>query len=167
MIKAMNLMVAAATIEFASNGAALAACEAFSVDVPAERRQVEYVDMDMNGKISPGDKQVGVDLLYGKDGREFGRLFFVSTFLDVDANGGVEKMTDNHIYSLPDGGIFAYGEIGGGHPMVGKPATPKAQDFKASVKIIGGTGGYTGALGTVDYAIIGGNATFDVNVRCE
>lgn len=76
-------------------------------------------------------------------------------------------MTDNHIYSLPDGGIFAFGEVGGGQPLVGKPATPKQQDFSASVKIIGGTGSYAKASGTVDYAIIDGDATFDVNVSCE
>jgi len=155
------------TTALASNGAAVAACEAFSVNVPPDRRQLEYVDIDMDGKISPGDKQVGVNPLYDEDDNEFGRLFFVTKFLEVDDAGGVTKMGDNHIYALPEGGIFAYGEIGGGHIFIAKPETLRQQDFEASVKIIGGTGSYTGAEGTVDFAIIDGNASFDVKVRCK
>jgi hypothetical protein len=47
------------------------------------------------------------------------------------------------------------------------PETLKNQNLKAMTQIIGGTGDYAGASGTLDFRIKDGNATNHFNITCN
>jgi hypothetical protein len=168
-MKTWRFVVAATIFGLVANGAALA-CEEFSANVPIEARQFEYRDISGNGRIDPGDKLVGRDGLYDKDSKEIGRLFVVSTIEEVDDNGIISKWADTQVYALPDGGIFAFDHVSGQKVNVRKHASGSFKENNTTpttLRIIGGTGGYAGAGGTVVFSFTDGVGEFAVNVSCQ
>jgi hypothetical protein len=164
-----HAIVASAAIGFVSNTAASAACESFSANIPIDGRHFEYSDVNKDGKVDPGDKIVGRDTLHDKDGKEIGRLFAVVS-VEVDEAGEVTKFTDTQIYALPGGGIFAFGEIDRGRIDVKDFASESFSDNNmkpATLQVIGGTGGYAKASGTVVMSFTDGVGDIAVTVTCE
>jgi hypothetical protein len=168
-MKVCQSIIIAATLGFVSNCVALAACESFSANVPIDARHFDFADINKDGQIDAGDKLVGRDGLYDKDGNEFGRLFVVITIHEADENGIATKRTDTQVYALEGGGIFAFGEHDSRLDVAAHAAGKFEEQTRAktSMQIIGGTGGYTGASGEVEYTFTDGVGEFDVNVSCK
>ena len=169
-MKTWHFIVAVATLGFAPNGAALAACEPFTANIPTDGRHFEYSDVNGDGQVDPGDMVVGRDTLYDKDGGKIGRLFATVVINAVDDSGGATKFADTQIYALPDGGFFAFAEIDRGRIDVHEIASESFKDNNlkpTTLQIIGGTGGYAKADGTVVMSFTDGVGKLEINLSCK
>ena len=131
-MKAWHITVAAAVMGSVSSGAALAACDSFSGNIPIDARHFEYGDINGDGKVDTGDMVVGRDMLFDNDGKEIGRLFATVTINQVDDSGGATKFCDAQVYALPNGGIFTFGEIDRGRVEVHEFGIVQGQQFEAN-----------------------------------
>jgi hypothetical protein len=168
-MKAWHTVVCAGSMVVMVNSAVLAACEPFVAYLPVEGRQFEYKDINNDGKISAGDKLIGRDTIFDGDGNEIGRVFLLVDLHRVDSEGIATKWTDNQIFVFKNGGLFGFKEFDGPKLDV-RELTPdrlKKQNLKATTQIIGGTGDYAGASGTLDFTIREGSATNHFNVTCN
>jgi hypothetical protein len=171
--------IALATIIFGllSSCSALAACEPFSAITPIDARYFAYSDVDGDGRVSPGDKLIGRDTLFDAEGNETGRLFVVMTLRDVADGTIATKAAVDHIYALTGGAIFAFRTLHGLTVNVQKIASNEIFDgsnmnetmntFRTTMPVIGGTGSYAGAGGTVAFSFTDGVGKFEANVSCE
>ena len=168
-MKAWYTIVGAGALVVVLDGAALAACEPFDAYLPVEGRQFEFTDINKDGKISAGDKMIGRDTIFDGNGNKIGRVFLVIDLLEVDSEGIATKWDDNQIFVFERGGLFGFKAFDGPTMNVREltPATLKNQNLKATSSIIGGTGEYAGATGTLDFTIKDGNASNHFNISCK
>ena len=109
-------------------------------------------------------------MLFDNDGKEIGRLFATVTINQVDDSGGATKFSDAQVYALPNGGIFTFGEIDRGRVEVHEFSSESFKDNNlkpTTLPIIGGTGDYAKASGTIVMSFKDGVGKVDVNVSCK
>ena len=99
------------------------------------------------------------------------------TLLDVADGTIATKAAVEHIYALTGGAIFAFRSIDGLTVDVQKIASNQIfngsnmnetmNSFKATMPVIGGTGSYAGAGGTVAFSFTDGVGKFEAKVSCK
>jgi len=166
---AWQTIVWAGAFAVVPGGAALAACEPFVAYLPDEGRQFEYKDINGDGKVSAGDKLIGRDTIFDGNGNQIGRVVLVIDLDKVDSEGVATKWADNQIFVFEGGALFGFKEFDGPKMDIREltPEALKKQNLKATTAMIGGTGEYAGASGTLEFTIKDGSATNHFNISCK
>jgi hypothetical protein len=140
------------------------ACAPFTVKSGSAERSVEIVDVGEAGP-TPGDMRIGRRSLTDEAGNPKGSYRWIIIGLDgAEGAQGAGESYGVHVMNLPDGQIqlqfFA--------AVVGAPNDPARPSVGESEGVIvGGTGAYAFARGTVRRSFDGTDATYVVDVRCD
>ena len=139
------------------------ACASFTVSA-ADERSVEYLDEGNEGP-GPGDLRVGRRALVDETGNTVGYHRWV--LINLDAPPGSSERSEyygTHVLNLDDGQIY-YQVLA---EVVGPPRnTEQASTGDYTGVVIGGTGAYSFARGTVERSFDGVKGTFAVEIRCD
>lgn len=160
------VLVGSATLASASGS--WAACEPFTAPSPWETREMNFGDMDGDGAVSVGDKRVGERALTDADGNEIGKRYWVATVEEVTADGKAQLMSVENTNVFDDGAIFAtYGHRDSEVQFDTAEETTLTRRSH-TFAIVGGTGAYAGARGTVEFTPDDdGNNEYRFNLSCE
>lgn len=148
---------------FASSQAA-ADCEPFSVHA-GDERTVQYLD---HGESGPGfgDIRVGRRSLVDDEGNGIGYHRWLLFQLDTLTPDGEElsESFGDHVLSMDEGDIY--------FRILGESVAPSHETHRPTVTdftgvVIGGTGAYKFARGTVDRSFDGHRGTFALDIRCD
>ena len=134
------------------------ACAPFTVSA-GDERSVEYVDHGNEGP-GPGDLRIGRRALVDEAGNTVGYHRWVLISLDAPPGSGY----GTHVLNLDDGQIHYH--------ILSEVVGPFHNTEQASVGdhtgvVVGGTGAYSFARGTVDRSFDGLKGTFTINIRCD
>lgn len=132
-------------------GSALAqgqACERLELLSTDDDREVHFVDFDGDGP-SIGDRRIGHRRLVDQDGTVVADRMWTVTVHDVNDAGEPTVTTSESVTAFPDGAVFSM--IDNRDPTnVDDPTTRHSNAQRPPREIIGGTGAYAGATGTVE-----------------
>lgn len=148
-----------------SAGSAIAACESISVQSIPDTREAHFVDKDGSGNAGLGDMRNGVLLLQNADGKPIGAEYWLATVDGVDADGKPTSYNEVQVFVFEDGAVFTSNQH--------KPAASFDQTETTIVptgaqrQVVGGTGAYGGARGTMETSVDGLDFTFRIDVTCE
>jgi hypothetical protein len=139
------------------------ACASFTVSA-GDERSVEYLDQGAEGP-SPGDLRVGRRTLVDEAGNPVGYHRWVHIILDAPPGAGERSENyGNHVLNLDEGQIY-YQVLA---EVVGPPEnTEQASAGDYTGVVVGGTGAYSFARGTVERSFDGVKGTFAVEIRCD
>ena len=139
------------------------ACAPFTVSA-GDERSVEYVDHGNEGP-GPGDLRIGRRALVDEAGNTVGYHRWVLINLDAPPGAGERsEYYGNHVLNLDEGQIY-YQVLA---QVVGPPEkTEQASTGDYTGVVVGGTGAYSFARGTVDRSFDGLKGTFTINIRCD
>jgi hypothetical protein len=161
------LALSAAVLGFGAEGAhsqTSNACAPFTV-MGGSQRSVEYLDFGNDGP-GTGDTRIGRRALVDEAGNSVGYHRWVIVNLNAPpAAGERSESYGTHVLNLADGQIH-YQVLA----EVVKPPDDTAQVSVADYTgvVVGGTGAYSFARGTVDRSFDGGlKGTYAVNIRCD
>jgi hypothetical protein len=139
------------------------ACASFTVSA-GDERSVEYLDEGDEGP-SPGDLRIGRRALVDESGNTLGYHRWVLINLDAPPGAGERsEYYGNHVLNLDEGQIY-YQVLA---QVVGPPEkTEQASTGDYTGVVVGGTGAYSFARGTVERSFDGVKGTFTVEITCE
>jgi hypothetical protein len=161
------LAVSIAVLEFnpvAAHAQMTDACASFTVSA-GDERSVEYLDQGDEGP-SPGDLRIGRRALVDESGNTVGYHRWVLINLDAPPGSGERsEYYGNHVLNLDDEGQIYYQVLA---EVVGPPEnTEQASTGDYTGVVVGGTGAYSFARGTVARSFDGVKGTFAVEIRCD
>ncbi|MEO1223001.1 MAG: hypothetical protein AAFX92_02150 [Pseudomonadota bacterium] len=134
-----------------TSGSALAqahACERLELLSTDDHREVHFVDFDGDGP-SIGDRRLGHRRLVDADGNVRADRMWTVTVHEVDDAGEPTMTASESVTAFPDGNVFS--RIENRDPAnVDDHTTPHSSAQRPPQEIIGGTGAYAGATGTVE-----------------
>lgn len=163
---AAAVALAAATV--APVALAQGACKPFSVKNDMTHRSVKYIDLGEEGH-GPGDLRVGYMPLIDESGNTVGRHRWRLTVYDAlpSADAGGDAVSDSlatETLVFDDGMIF----------ILSLPTAVRQgrKTERQSVKgytgaVVGGTGTYAFARGTVEVNFDGDDSTISLDIRCD
>jgi hypothetical protein len=132
--------------------AARAGCQSFTALVTGEDSGQVFADLDKSGMPNPNDKRFAAGSLANADGDPIGKQCVVANMREgEEEEGKVEAIVIDHVFALDDGVIFAAGTQLP-PPGVALHDTSKLAFNSGDVverSILGGTGAYAGATGTL------------------
>ncbi len=139
------------------------ACASFTVSA-GDERSVEYLDEGAEGP-SPGDLRIGRRALVDEAGDTVGYHRWVLINLDAPPGSGESsEYYGNHVLNLDEGQIY-YQVLA---EVVGPPEnTEQASTGDYTGVVVGGTGAYSFARGTVERSFDGVKGTFAVEISCD
>jgi hypothetical protein len=127
-------------------------CQPFDAHSSGEFRERYSQDLDGDGALSKGDKRIGHRVLQDAQGNKIGDRYYATTTLVVDADGKeIDRVTET-VNVFGDGVIFATKQR-----VAGK-------DLPSS--IIGGTGIFAGAQGSVTVERKGKANVYHFEAKC-
>ena len=166
-MKGLTLAAVTVAFGFVTVDAGLAECEPMTVYGPADSRHVEFHDHDASGGASPGDKRFGRRVLRDNDGNEIGAKLHIVEIRETNAEGAATKGTTHFVFMLPQGEIFSVMEVERTRTDVTDTSQPSLPaDLRRVTNIMGGTGIYAGASGTVEYVYEDGDGIYEVKADC-
>jgi hypothetical protein len=128
-------------------------CQPFDAHSSGEFRERHSQDLDGDGALSKGDKRIGHRVLQDAQGNKIGDRYYATTTLVVDANDKeIDRVTET-VNVFGEGAIFATKQRVSG------------KDLPSN--IIGGTGIYAGAQGTVTVERDGKANVYHFEVTCS
>lgn len=135
---------------------------------PAATHEAHFNDMDGNGEVSLGDSLVGQRTLENALGQPEAELFFMGTVQEIDAQSGVALRPTKYVYLLEDGTLFGTQDFNLPVSDFQHPPGKTLSSQTKTVKILGGTGAYTNARGTVNFEINeAGDGLYDIDFECD
>ena len=140
------------------------ACTPFTVMSDGSQRTVEYFDIGDEGP-GAGDMRIGRRALINEAGDSVGYHRWVLIHLDAPPGPGERSESYGmHVLNLDDGQIH--------YQVLTEVVESPEKTEQASVGnftgiIVGGTGGYSFARGTVDLSVDGLKSTHVFNIRCD
>lgn len=166
---AAPIIFLAAMLLFPSQSYALgqSACDPFSFIATAEGRIVSYHQLGRDGP-GPGDIRPGVRVLTDADGTHIGQLRWYETLIGPEGEVGAERVSVVRYYVL-----LSEGTILGEYLNLSerdRPDVTRPPIGTDEVIILGGTGAYAGARGTMRQTVdTDGDplrVAYDVNFVC-
>lgn len=146
-----TVLAVAVTSGALTSGSALAqgqACERLELLSTNADREVHFVDFDGDGP-SVGDRRIGHRHLVGQDGTVVADRMWTVTVHEVDDAGEPTVTTSESVTAFPDGTVFSM--IDNRDPTNVADETRRHSNAQRPPQaIIGGTGAYAGATGTVE-----------------
>jgi hypothetical protein len=139
------------------------ACASFTVSA-GDERSVEYLDQGAEGP-SPGDLRIGRRALVDEAGNPVGHHRWVLMNLDASSGSGESsEYYGSHVLNLNDGQIY--------YQVLAEVVGPSQNTEQASTGdytgvVVGGTGAYSFARGTVERSFDGVKGTFAVEISCD
>ena len=139
------------------------ACASFTISA-GDERSVEYLDQGDEGP-GPGDLRIGRRALVDEAGNPVGYHRWVLMNLDAPSGSGeLSEYYGSHVLDLEDGQIY--------YQVLAEVVGPSQNTEQASTGdytgvVVGGTGAYSFARGTVDRSFDGLKGTFTINIRCD
>ncbi|WP_421725997.1 hypothetical protein [Bauldia sp.] len=144
-----------------------ASCEEITVFGPEGGRHVEFFDFDGSGGLSAGDKRIGRRVLEDSSGAAIGAKLHIAEVLETNDQGQAVKGFTHFFFVLPEGEIFSTMAVDQARADAADTSRPALDlDLRRITNIIGGTGIYEGATGTVEYVYDDGTGIYDVKARC-
>ena len=139
------------------------ACRPFTLVSDGRQRTVDHLDFGKEG-LGPGDVRMGYRTLSSQLGAPVGHYRWINILLDppsVSGHRAESLMMD--VLALQDGQIHTQSllEVVRRHDDTDQP---HPADFTAAV--IGGTGAYSGARGTIDATVEDQVLTFAIDISC-
>ncbi|MEM1352734.1 MAG: hypothetical protein AAGF27_10330 [Pseudomonadota bacterium] len=140
-----------------STGIAFADCEKSILTSDGSKRVVNYYEAGNGG---PGDKRVGIREVL-RDGEPVGKLHWVVEVLDAGEN---PRSLLTRIWTLDDGDLHTRQINYQSRPAhdTSLPSVPSGP-----VVVVGGTGEYAHATGTVLITYDGKVSTYEFDIRCN
>lgn len=140
------------------------ACRPFTLISDGSQRAVDHLDLGEEG-LGPGDVRLGYRALTDGIGFPVGHYRWINTLLDPPTGSGhpAESLMMD-VLALHDGQIHTQSllDVVRRHDATDKP---HPADFTAAV--IGGTGAYSGARGTIDVTVEDERLTFAIDISCD
>lgn len=162
----LSAIATAVAASAAMPSSALAECAPFVAHSPFDQREIHYVDQGEKGP-SVGDKTVGRRGLVDADGKPLAGNHWITHMLEVDDDGVAVRVYQNSVAVFEDGVIFSAGETSYRNPVSAlKEKNSYGVDTTVTREIIGGTGAYAGATGTVTVAT-GDTDVFQFDITCN
>jgi hypothetical protein len=140
-------------------------CEPFTVFSDHDAHKITFIDLGEKGP-SVGDRRIFHAPLHNEAGDVVGRLDGESTVIDTDDEGHTRTFA-NIVYQFPTGVIIYMITPAGYARDFGDASAPLLPSTEADRIIIGGSGVFAGAWGSVD--VIRGDKSTEtkVNVSCR
>lgn len=142
-------------------------CESFFVFGPFSTATTEFADLDSNSNASTGDKQLGQIHLHNDIGDQMGERSWVVTVLDLNDDGSLESAFAESISSFYDGAIYTVTKIRDMPANSFEDGQLVVEWSELTSPIIGGTGAYAGASGTVTAALGEDGIDYRFELSCE
>jgi len=140
------------------------ACAPFTVH-SGDERSVVYLDHGLEGPGS-GDLRIGRRSLVDEDGNDAGYHRWVLMHFDLvnPEETDLNEYYGTHVLNLKGGDVYyqVLGEVAGQPHETGKPSV---KDYTGVV--VGGTGAYAFARGTVDRTFDGTKGSYALDIRCD
>lgn len=138
-------------------GAAFADCGQFALTSDGSKRVVNFYEAGHGG---PGDKRVGIREVQ-RDGEPAGNVHWVVEVLDA---GDDPRSLLTRIWTLDDGELHTRQITYQSRPAsdTSLPSVPGG-----SIVVVGGTGAYAHASGTVLITYDGSVSTYEFDIRCD
>ena len=167
MKRFLVLGLSAAFAGFAAVGAhgqTPGACQPFTVISDGSEFSVEYLDIHTEGP-GPGDMRVGRRGLVDEDGNAAGSYRWILRSLDAPPGSGERsEVYQNHAMTLNDGELHFQSLA---EAVRSADGTDRVSVGDYTGIVIGGTGAYMFARGTVDASFDGKQVTYAFNIRCD
>lgn len=164
------LLAAATTValSFASSPSAYASCSSLVAFSPLEKRQASYLAASPDGP-GAGDKMIGQRALESEeDGSSLGTIFWTVDVLDVNDSGLSTDKTLSLVAALNDGAIFAFVESAVPVDSAVHPSTTVTHPSGGSIiEVIGGTGAYADARGTLTIKNRDDGVVYSFDLSCK
>lgn len=156
-----------AAVLFTTTGA-WAACEPFVVTSPVSGREAGVADGGEPGP-GPGDRPFGRRGLVDANGNAIGTLNWNSHVLAVNGDGVPTEVEVTQLWDFDDGAIFVHGMSVYQSRLKDFEDAPAfdSSDPEITWTILGGTGAYAGASGTISAKADGQDLAFRVDVTCN
>ncbi len=141
------------------------ACDSMILYGPPEHREAYFIDMEGDG-LSVGDRRIGQRGVFNEAGERVAERVWSMTVLEVDESGEASLTTVENMTIFDDGVLFATF----GNRMAVDTANPETTHFPSSGTahtIIGGTGAYSGAVGTVETVQDGNDFAYVITLICD
>jgi hypothetical protein len=164
------LAALAATLILPGDGALAAgerACKPFTAFSPADSREVYFTDVDGDGQVSVGDKRVGRRGLKDTTGNNIGDRYWIITVDKVDRPGTAVRRHQETVNIFEDGIIFASYDIGAPNKATDVTDRISLPQGGNAMTIVGGTGAYAGARGTIAAKVDGNDISFSFDLTCK
>jgi len=149
-----GLFVSAAIGAALTAGTALGqghACSPITLMSPDEHREVHFVDFDGDG-VSVGDRRIGHRRLFDEDGSFVADRMWTVTVHEVSDAGEPTMTVSETVTSFEDGIIFA--TIDNREPVDVHDSSRIHSNAQQGLQtIVGGTGAYAGAGGTIEIVV--------------
>ncbi|MEX3008659.1 hypothetical protein [Hoeflea sp. TYP-13] len=142
-------------------------CESFSVTGPFSTAITEFADIDANGKASTGDKQLGQIRLHNDKDDQMGERSWVMTVLDLADDGSLKSAFTESISSFYDGAIYTVTKVRDMPANSFEDGQLAIEWSEYTSPIIGGTGAYAGARGTVTAVLGDGKIDYSFDLECD
>jgi len=164
-MRAMALTAALGLAVAVAATSAAAACGPMTVQSVPGTREVHFVDDDASGAASLGDMRYGVIALQDKDANPVSAEYWLSTLKAVDARGEPTSYEEVQVFVFHDGALFTASgaELAS---AFGKTETTIVSSG-AKRRVVGGTGAYAGARGTMDMTVDGLDFKFRFHLTCK
>lgn len=134
---------------------------------PADSREVYFTDVDRDGRVSVGDKRVGRRGLKDATGNNIGDRYWIITVDRIDRPGTAVQRHQEIVNVFEDGVIFASYDIGAPNKttdVTDRVSLPQGDNV---MTIVGGTGAYAGARGTIAAKVDGNNISLSFDLTCK
>jgi len=164
-VRGMAIVAGCAALATLLSVASVAACGPITVQSIPDTREAHFVDKDGSGGASLGDMRSGVISLQDADGKPVGSEYWLATVDAVDAAGKPSSYDEVQVFVLADGALFTSSK--------NEPPASFEQPESTIVmtgdrrQVVGGTGAYAGASGTMEATVDGLDFTFRFDVTCE
>ncbi|MEM7445244.1 MAG: hypothetical protein AAF414_18130 [Pseudomonadota bacterium] len=163
-VLAMGLALAATTWTVSAPASDRTSCEDFTVYSDGSMRTVTYVDHLPEG-TSIGDQRIGYRSLSESDGNAVGDFRWILTVLEVgESEGDATHTSSTGTITFPEGSIFF---VRLASPATDEPAAVDQIIAPNDLAIIGGSGAFEGARGTIGRDIDGVATTFSFDIECD
>ena len=145
--------------------AATADCTPLAVQSIAGSREAHFIDQDASGGASLGDTRNGVLSLRDADGKPVGKEYWLATVQAVGADGKPSRFDEVQVFVFDDGALFTSSREEPAASFDNTETTIVPTGMKR--RVVGGTGAYAGARGTMDTTVDGVDFTFRFDVTCK
>ena len=156
--------VGAALLALSAAGA-WADCAPMTVKSIPGTREAHFTDNDASGAASQGDMRNGEIALQTENGTPVGKEYWLATVQAVDAGGKPTTYDEVQVFVLGDGAIFTANALEPAASYEEPETTIVATGSKR--RIVGGTGAYAGAHGTMEMTVDGTDFTYRFEVQCQ